>query len=83
VGEQEYHFFAEADIHDAELLDVRVIDGSRPVPLGEPARPWQSFILDPTDSSDGVAERGVDLHPQSRNNSVSSWTPGKVRLRLS
>lgn len=39
VSEQAYGFFADVDIHDAELLDVRVIDGSRPVPLGEPAAP--------------------------------------------
>jgi len=43
VGEEAFMFFAEADIHDAELLDLRVVDGSRPAPLGEPARPWQSL----------------------------------------
>jgi hypothetical protein len=43
VGEEAFRFFAEADIHDAELPDLRVIDSSRPAPLGEPARPWQSL----------------------------------------
>jgi hypothetical protein len=42
IADAAYTFFAEADIHDAELLDLRTIDGSRPAPLGEPARPWQS-----------------------------------------
>lgn len=47
MGEQAYDFFVNTDIHDAELLDVRVIDGSRPAPLGEPARLWQSMTACP------------------------------------
>jgi hypothetical protein len=35
-----YKFFAEADVHDGELLDLVVADGSRPAPLPEKARPW-------------------------------------------
>ena len=35
-----YKFFAEADVHDGELLDLIVIDGSRPAPLSEKARLW-------------------------------------------
>jgi len=35
-----YRFFAEADVHDGELLDLVVTDGSRPAPLPEKARPW-------------------------------------------
>jgi hypothetical protein len=35
-----FAFFAEADVHDGELLDVIVTDGNRPAPLGEPAREW-------------------------------------------
>ncbi len=35
-----YDFFADADVHDGELLDLIVIDGSRPAPLSEKARPW-------------------------------------------
>lgn len=40
-----YAFFAEADVHDGELLDFTVVDGSRPAPLGEPARQWTSVPL--------------------------------------
>jgi hypothetical protein len=47
VGDQAYKFFSDADIHDAELLDVRIVDGSRPAPLGERARPWQSLTAYP------------------------------------
>jgi hypothetical protein len=47
VGEQVHDFFANTDIHDAELLDVHIIDGSRPAPLCEPARPWQSLTAHP------------------------------------
>jgi hypothetical protein len=47
VGDAAYKFFVEADVHDAELLDVRIVDGSRPAPLGEPARPWQSLTAYP------------------------------------
>lgn len=35
-----FDFFSSADIHDGELLDVRVIDGSRSAPIGEPVRWW-------------------------------------------
>jgi hypothetical protein len=42
VGEEAFKFFAESEVHDAELLDLRVVDGSRPAPPGEPARPWHS-----------------------------------------
>jgi len=31
------------DVDDAELLDVRVVDGSRPAPLGEPARLGRAY----------------------------------------
>lgn len=47
VSPQAYDFFAETDLHDAELLDVRVIDGSRPAPPDEPARPWQGLMAYP------------------------------------
>ena len=39
-----FEFFAEADVHDGELLDFSVVDGSRPAPLGEPARRWVSTL---------------------------------------
>jgi hypothetical protein len=47
VGERAYDFFANADVHDAELLDIHIHDGSRPAPLGEPARPWHSLTSYP------------------------------------
>jgi hypothetical protein len=47
VGDAAYNFFVDADVHDAELLDVRIVDGSRPAPLGEAARPWQSLTAYP------------------------------------
>lgn len=36
-----YQFFREADVHDGELLELSVADGSRSTPLTEAAaRPW-------------------------------------------
>jgi len=40
VADDAFHFFAEADVHDGELLDLSVVDGNRPAPLGQPAREW-------------------------------------------
>jgi len=40
LGSDAHRFFAEADVHDGELLDLVVADGSRPAPLPEKARPW-------------------------------------------
>src|SRR5580692_5902160 len=37
-----YRFFAEADVHDGELMELTLKDASRPAPLSEPSRPWQS-----------------------------------------
>lgn len=42
-----FEFFAEADVHDGELLDLRVIDGSRPAPITERPRSWRSNIRFP------------------------------------
>jgi hypothetical protein len=47
VGDEAYKFFADANVHDAELLDVHIVDGSRPAPLGEPPRPWHSLTAFP------------------------------------
>lgn len=33
-----YKFIAEVDVHDGELLDLVIEDGSRPGPLSEPPR---------------------------------------------
>lgn len=35
-----FDFFSSADIHDGELLELRLIDGSRPAPIGEPICRW-------------------------------------------
>src|SRR6266853_4555318 len=40
LGSDAHRFFAEADVHDGELLDLVIADGSRPAPLPEKARPW-------------------------------------------
>jgi len=37
-----YKFYNEGDLHDGELLELRVIDGSRPASLSEAPRPWQT-----------------------------------------
>jgi hypothetical protein len=37
-----YRFFTEADVHDGELLEFAVLDGSRPAPIGEKGRPWST-----------------------------------------
>lgn len=41
IPSQVYDFFAKADVHDGELLDVRVVDGSRPAPIGKKPRRWR------------------------------------------
>lgn len=35
-----FRFFADADVHDGELMDLQVIDGSRPAPPDQAVRPW-------------------------------------------
>jgi hypothetical protein len=42
LSEDAFYFFREADIHDAELMELVIVDGSRPAPLAEPPRPWVS-----------------------------------------
>ena len=44
LNEDIYSFFADADLHDGELLELRVIDGSRPAALSAPAHEWQTVI---------------------------------------
>ena len=36
-----FQFFSDADLHDGELLELSIVDGSRPAPLNAPVRPWQ------------------------------------------
>lgn len=42
VPPEPFAFFADADVHDGELLSFAILDGNRPAPLGEPSRPWHS-----------------------------------------
>jgi len=70
VAEMAYTFFAEADIHDAELLDLRIVDGSRPAPLGEPARRWQSLTEYRCESN----SRSLDAHDENVWHIVYSGT---------
>lgn len=47
VSTDAYRFFAEADVHDGELLALFVEDGSRPAKLTEPTRPWKTPMNHP------------------------------------
>jgi hypothetical protein len=42
LSEDAFFFFRFADVHDGELMELTVMDGSRPAPLSEEARPWAS-----------------------------------------
>lgn len=42
ISEEAFFFFREADIHDGELLELVILDGSRPAPLSDSPRPWIS-----------------------------------------
>jgi hypothetical protein len=42
-----FSFFDEADLHDGELLEFRIIDGSRPAPLSAPVRRWGASMYYP------------------------------------
>lgn len=43
VDKDAFAFFAEADIHDGELMELAVKDGSRPAPISEASRPWKQL----------------------------------------
>jgi hypothetical protein len=43
LSRESFQFFLEADVHDGELLGLAIIDGSRPAPLTEPTRPWETL----------------------------------------
>ena len=47
LNEETLSFFEEPDVHDGELLELRLIDGSRPAPLSEPGRPWNTITSYP------------------------------------
>jgi hypothetical protein len=40
LSHEAFQFFRDADVHDGELLELVITDGSRPAPLSEPVRPW-------------------------------------------
>jgi hypothetical protein len=42
VNAEAFRFFSEADVHDGELLEFSVLDGSRCAPPGEAGRPWET-----------------------------------------
>jgi len=42
LDEEAFAFFDEAEVHDVELLHMRIVDGSRPAPLSAPARSWEA-----------------------------------------
>jgi len=42
-----FAFFSEADVHDGELLDLIIADGSRPAALSEPVRQWRHITNHP------------------------------------
>jgi hypothetical protein len=42
LSQDAYQFFRDADVHDGELLELHIADGSRPAPLTEAVRPWTS-----------------------------------------
>jgi hypothetical protein len=44
LDDEAFVFFDEADVHDGELLELRIMDGSRPAPLTSPARPWETSM---------------------------------------
>ena len=40
LSPEAFQFFRDADVHDGELLELVIADGSRPAPLSEPMRSW-------------------------------------------
>jgi hypothetical protein len=40
LSQNAFKFFVDADVHDGELLDLVIVDGSRPAPLSEPVSTW-------------------------------------------
>jgi hypothetical protein len=42
-----YKFFLDADVHDGELLELVLEDGSRPAPLSQPVRAWKRATQHP------------------------------------
>jgi hypothetical protein len=47
LSQDAYSFFKGFDLHDGELFELRLIDGSRPAPLSAPARPWKTVMSYP------------------------------------
>jgi hypothetical protein len=40
LSDEAFQFFRDADVHDGELLELVIVDASRPAPLSEPERRW-------------------------------------------
>jgi hypothetical protein len=40
-------FFRDDELHDGELLDLQILDGSRPAPPQETPRPWKAPLNHP------------------------------------
>jgi hypothetical protein len=45
LSPEAYYFFADADVHDGELMEMIIVDGSRPAPLSDAARPWNNRAI--------------------------------------
>jgi hypothetical protein len=58
LNAEAYAFFDEADVHDGELLEFRVIDGSRPAPLSSAARVWTAPMNFPVAVEAAVLDAG-------------------------
>jgi hypothetical protein len=56
VNSEAFRFFADAEIHDGELLSLLLKDGSRPAPLSEPVRPWKTTMEHPVQAELTVLE---------------------------
>ncbi len=70
-----FHFFCDADVHDGELLELVVLDGSRPAPLNESVGPWKTQR-----PRTGQQTRGRIL--QSRQSYPEHRRPARCRLML-
>ncbi len=51
LSAETFSFFKEADIHDGELMQLQLKDGSRPAPLDKPKARWQCSFSFPVQAS--------------------------------
>ena len=47
LSDEAFSFFDQADIHDGELLNFQIVDGSRPPPSSDPTKPWETSMNHP------------------------------------